>query len=171
MELIEQPPLRGDIDRSRAQPARRRSVHSLGAACQGRRELRSIRHDQLGSRGGRRGPDVRGEVGQRDVDLVANAADHRQGVGNDGPHDALVVERPEVLHRATTAGEDRDRRRILAPSLVAELLDVALEAPEGADDALDAPLPLDLAGDEDDRREGPTAGEDLADVLPDRASR
>ena len=34
-------------------------------------------------------------------------ADDRHGVGDDGPDDALVVERPEVLQRAAAAGEDR----------------------------------------------------------------
>ena len=95
-------------------------------------ELRPIRDDDLGGGGRRRRPDVGGEVGQRDVRLVADAADDRDPMGDDGPDDRLVVERPEVLERPAAAGQDRDRGRFVRPSRGDPVVGVALDLAEGA---------------------------------------
>ena len=89
-----------------AGPARStRSRRSWAPSADG--DLHAVRRHQLGGRRRRRCPDVGREVGQRDVDLVADAADDGHGMADDGPDDGLVVERPEVLQRTATAGEDR----------------------------------------------------------------
>ena len=91
----------------RAPPATRiRSAPRASA----RREFDPIRHDQLRGRGRRGGPHVRGEIRERDVDLVPDPAHDRQRVRHDRAHDPLVVERPEVLHGAAAARDDRERR-------------------------------------------------------------
>ena len=62
-------------------------------------------------------------------DLVANPDDHRHRRGDDGAHDRLVVERPQVLERAAAARQDdevqaldarraRCRARTMAPAAV-----------------------------------------------------
>ena len=53
-------------------------------------------------------------------------------MSDDGPDDALVVERPEVLEAAAAAGEDRQLRGVVLAALGAALLDPALEAAERA---------------------------------------
>ena len=158
--------------RSRAAVARRRSVarrEPIGGPSQRPGHLEPVRHDDLG--GGRRGgrADVGREVGQRDIDLVADAADHRHRVGHDGPHDPLVVERPEVLERAAAAGEDRHGGRVVGPALRAAGRGVALDAAERGHEARRRLLALDLRRDEHDLDERPAAGQHVADVAPDRA--
>jgi hypothetical protein len=64
------------------------------------------RRHQLGRGGGCRRTQVGGEVGQGDVGLVADAAHHRHRRRAQRPHDALVVEGPEVLERAAAAADD-----------------------------------------------------------------
>jgi hypothetical protein len=44
---------------------------------------------------------------QRDVGLVADAADHRQRAGRHGAHHALVVEGPQVFQRAAAAHQQQ----------------------------------------------------------------
>ncbi len=129
--------------------------------------LAPVRHDELRGRGWRRGADVRGEVGERDVDLVADAADHGHAVGDDRPDDALVVERPQVLEAAAAAGEDRHLRGVVGSPFALALLDPALQAAERGDDARRRLFALDLAGDEHDLGQRPAASEDVADVAPD----
>src|SRR4029079_11314244 len=80
-------------------------------------------------------------------------------------------ERPEVLKAAAAAGEDRDLRRLVLVAVAADLLQPALEAPERRDDARRGLVALDLARDEDDARQRPAPGEDVADVAPDDAGR
>ena len=79
-------------------------------AAERRDEVDPVRHDELRRRRRGRRAHVGREVGQRDVDLVADAAHERHRVRDDRPDDALVVERPQVLERSPTPGEDRDRR-------------------------------------------------------------
>ena len=80
--------------------------------------------DQL--RGGRRcrRAQVGDEIGDREIRLVPHRRDDRDGGGGDRPRDHLLVESPEVLHRAAAAADDehvdvappgqlRDRRRDL----------------------------------------------------------
>ena len=100
--------------RSRVRPWARRAVVAADQPTAGPpsapSHLGAVRHDDLG-RGRRcRRADVGREVGQRDVDLVADAADDRERVRHDRADDPFVVERPEVLERTAAAGEDRDRR-------------------------------------------------------------
>ena len=57
---------------------------------------------------------------------------------DDRPDDALVVERPQVLERSPTPGEDRDGRRVVRSAVARRLVDPALQAPQRADDALPA---------------------------------
>ncbi len=62
---------------------------------------------QLGGRGGRRRAPVGGEVGNREVGFMPDAADYRQRAGTDRPRHGLVVERPEVFDAAATASDDQ----------------------------------------------------------------
>ena len=63
---------------------------------------------QLGGRGRRRRARIGGEVGEREIDLVTDGADHRHRAARDRAHDALVVERGEVGHGAAAAPDDHD---------------------------------------------------------------
>jgi hypothetical protein len=92
-------------------------------------------------------------------------------VGHNGPHDALVVERPEVLQAAAAAGQDRDLGGVAAAPLGAALLDPPFEAAERADDAGRRLVALDLAGDEHDLGQRPAPRQDVADIAPDDAGR
>ena len=60
-------------------------------------ELARQRGDQLGRRGRRRGAQIRDQIADAHVDLVADGADDREAAGRDGPGDDLLVERPKVL--------------------------------------------------------------------------
>ncbi len=70
-------------------------------------DLGEIGEDDLRGLARRRGAKVGGEVGDRGVGLVADAAHHRHRAGGDGAGDGLVVEGPEVLDAATAAGDDQ----------------------------------------------------------------
>ncbi len=75
--------------------------------------LGPVRHDELGGGRRRRRPHVGGEVGQGHVGLVPDPGDDGPAVGDDRPHDGLLVERPQVVERAAAAGEDRHRRDVV----------------------------------------------------------
>jgi hypothetical protein len=62
---------------------------------------------QLGGRGGRRRTLIGGKVGDREVCLMTDAADHRQRTGADRPRHSLVVESPEVFDAAATPTDDQ----------------------------------------------------------------
>ena len=89
-------------------PARRSAPRRVAERGPGRARRAPAAADGVAAR------DVGGEVGERDVDLVADAADHRHRLRDDRAHDPLVVERPEVLHRAAAPRDDRDRGRARA---------------------------------------------------------
>ena len=71
----------------------------------------SIRHQQLRRRRRRRCAEIGDQVGNREVDLVADRADHRYGGGINGTSQRFVVEAPQILHRAAAAGQ---QNRIVA---------------------------------------------------------
>src|SRR5690606_11681512 len=61
--------------------------------------------DQLGRRRRRLRAEVRREVAQREVDLVADSGDDGYPARRDGARHALLVERPKVLQAAAAAGK------------------------------------------------------------------
>ena len=71
-------------------------------------QLHLIRHRDLCSVGGRGGPGVRHKVGNGDVRLMAYGGDHRGLAGVDGAGHPLIVEGPQVLHRAAAPAGDDD---------------------------------------------------------------
>ena len=77
-----------------------------GEACKGRQPLAGVGDDELGGGRGRRRTQVGGEIGDGEIDLVADAADDGNRGCDDGARQALVVERPQILERAAAAGED-----------------------------------------------------------------
>jgi hypothetical protein len=56
-----------------------------------------VRNRELGSRGRRRRAEVRDEVSDREIDLVADAGDERKRHAGNYARERLVVECPEVL--------------------------------------------------------------------------
>ena len=71
-------------------------------------QLHLIRHRDLRGVGGRGGPGVRHKVGNGDVWLMAYGGDHRGLAGVDGAGHPLIVEGPQVLHRAAAPAGDDD---------------------------------------------------------------
>src|SRR5512136_2591838 len=76
-------------------------------------QLLRIRGHELrrGAGGGR--ADVRDEVGDRDVGLVADRADHGDWTGGDRPREALVIEAPQILEGTAAAREDEHIHAVL----------------------------------------------------------
>jgi len=62
---------------------------------------------QFGRRGWRRRTLVGGKVGNREVCLMTDAADHRHRTSADRPRHSLVVESPEVFDAAATPTDDQ----------------------------------------------------------------
>ena len=121
---------------ARPQRSARRVVQSDRRRVRRRRvEVHARRHAQLRGHRRRGCPDVRRELGERDVGLVADANhDGHRERGHRAHHD-LLVERPEVLHRAAAAGEDDHVRARARSSGVRP----AAHPPERRHDALRAP--------------------------------
>src|SRR5690554_785020 len=63
--------------------------------------------EQLGGRRGGGGAYVGDEVADGYIGLVTDGADHRGAAGGHGPGDHFLVERPEILQRATAPGQDQ----------------------------------------------------------------
>src|SRR6266545_761677 len=87
----------------------------MGPACEPRpqpvepcRELREIRDDEARSRGRGRGADVRDEIRQRGVLLMADGRDDRDGTVRDRAHEPLVAEGEQIFEAPSAAGEDDD---------------------------------------------------------------
>ena len=76
----------------------------LGEAGDALGEGRLLLDDHLGRRRGRRGADVRDEIGDGEVDLVADRRDDGTAHAADGPGDRLLVERPEILDASRRRG-------------------------------------------------------------------
>ncbi len=66
-----------------------------------------IRHDELRRARGSRGPRIRNEIGNGEVDLVPDAAHHGNRARMNRARDALIVESPEVLEAAAAARDDQ----------------------------------------------------------------
>ena len=170
-DAVERAPLGGQVARRAA--ARRRSVAAASrsrGATQRAGHLEPVRHDDLRGGGRRRGADVGREVGERHVDLVPDAAHDRQRVRDDRPDDPLVVERPQVLERAAAAGEDRQRRGIVAAARPRCRRRHSAPRRRSAVTMLaGAPSPCTWAATSTTCDERPAAREDVADVAPDGA--
>ncbi len=61
---------------------------------------------KLSRRSGRCRPDVGNKIGNREVNFVADAADDRYGRGRDGTGNDFLVERPQVLNRASAPADN-----------------------------------------------------------------
>ena len=168
-ETVQRPSLGDDFAGDRAETPGGRAVESPSGGPDGDLELGAIGNDHLGRRRWRRSADVRGEIGQGDVCLVADPADDRDAVADDGAHDRLVVECPEVLERPAAAGQDRHRGSLLGQPGGRTLGRVALDLAERRDQAPWRRVALDLGRDQDDAGQRPAASQDVADVLPDGA--
>src|SRR5581483_9323231 len=67
----------------------------------------AIGHYELG-RPGRGGcTRIRDEIGNREIDLVADARDDRNRTGPDGACQPLIVEGPQILERAAATGKNQ----------------------------------------------------------------
>ena len=68
----------------------------------------AIRANQFCSRRRRRRPAIGDEIGNGEIDLMADRADDGDLRGADAARQRLIVERSEVLDRAATAGQQQD---------------------------------------------------------------
>ena len=102
---------------------------------------------------GRRGPLVARKVGEREVRLVADGRDDGNLRGVDGTHDGLLVEGPEVLHRAAATADDQHIDGVLL-----------VEEGDGRGDLRGCLLALDEHGAQDELHRGPAALRDVVDV-------
>ncbi len=125
----------------------------LEVAC-AKQEGGSVRHDHLRGRRRRRGPHVCHEIGQDHVDLVPDRGHDRCLGLEDRAHDLLPVERPEILDRAATPGND-------------DHIDVGtcIEQVQSADHLAPGRLPLDAGIDEEDVCEGTSAPQATHEVV------
>ena len=64
-----------------------------------------VRGQRLGRGGWRGGAQVGGQFRQRDIHFMANGGHHRHRRGRDLARQLFVVERPQILQRTATAGE------------------------------------------------------------------
>ena len=71
-------------------------------------ELAEIRNDKPCRRGRRRCADIRGEVAERGVLLVADRGNDRDREGGDCTDEPFVAEGQEILEAAAAAGDDDD---------------------------------------------------------------
>ena len=89
----------------RLEPTRECRLQPCSQPRHRRRHLAGVGHDLHRGIGGRQGADVGGEIAERDVDLVAHAADDRDRRRGDRADEHLFVERPEVFETATAADQ------------------------------------------------------------------
>ena len=171
VQPVERPPLDRQLAPDGVQQPGDRGRGPIPRPAERPEPLRPVRHHELRRRGRGRRPDVRREVGERHVDLVADPGHDRQPVLDDRPDDPFVVERPEVLERAAAAGEDRQLGRLGDPSVPIQGLQPALQPAERPDDALRRALALDAARHEEHPRHRPAPGEHRRDVVPDDPGR
>ena len=82
------------------------AMDPFGQAVEVHGDLAAVGDGKLPGLAGREGPPVGGEVGQGDVDLVADGRDDGQAGAGDGPRHDLLVERPEILGRPAAARDD-----------------------------------------------------------------
>ena len=93
-----------------------RSSAALRASSRPRSSLRSCT-TSLAAAVGRGGPDVRREVAERRVLLVADRAHHRDAAAGERPHDPLVAPRKQVLEAPAAASHHDDVDARLAGQL------------------------------------------------------
>ena len=74
---------------------------------EGAQVFRAVRHAAFRRARGRRCALIRDEVGDRDVGLVAHAADDRNAASVDRARDGFLVERHQVFERAAAPGQDQ----------------------------------------------------------------
>ncbi len=86
---------------------RRRSRPAVSAPS-GLAPGRSVRDREFRGRGRRRCAQVRDEVCDREIDLVADAGDQRQAEPGDRARERLVIEGEEVLERPAAAHQEQD---------------------------------------------------------------
>jgi len=89
-------------------PPARSGRHAVGQPVDTRGKLVLRRHDESRPLPTASAPAGRPRVGQRDVDLVADAGDHRHRQAANRPRHRLFVERPEILDRSAAAPDDHD---------------------------------------------------------------
>jgi hypothetical protein len=101
------PAFEGVDSRARAEEsAIQRSADALEMAIDARDEFITARDDSLRRGRGCRAAQVRREVGDGDVGLVANARNDWHVAADDCARDDLLVEPPEILNRAATPDEE-----------------------------------------------------------------
>ena len=148
-----------------------RDAHPLRTARQRRRVLRPVRHDELRGGGGSGGAHVRGEIRERDVHLVPDAAHDRQVCATTArtTRSSLNDQRSSIEPppRATIVSAGASSARPAS----ARVGDVLLDPPQRAHDRLGRAVALDLARDEHHPNERPPPREHVADVLPRRSRR
>src|ERR671924_1870888 len=86
----------------------RRAVETRAERTQSLAKLAFVGDDEPGGGGRGGGPQVRGQVAERRVLLVADSGDDGDWAVGDRPHEALVAEREQILEAAAAAGEDDD---------------------------------------------------------------
>src|SRR3989337_4243568 len=87
-------------------PPPQRSGDAKAEARRRDEEIGAHRHGTLGGGGRRRRTEVRDEIDDGPVGLVADRGDERDGACGSGAGDALVVEAPEIFEAAPAASDD-----------------------------------------------------------------
>ena len=100
-------------------------------------------------------------VGDADIGFVSDGRDDGDVAGEDGSGDRLFVVGPEVFGRAAAAGDDNH---------VGFVVGQEVESLDGFGDGLGGSSPLREAGREEERGQRPATGQDLLDIVPDRAA-
>src|SRR5207245_8712112 len=142
------------------EPPPHRADQAVVEVAQGVDDGLLLPHDELGGGRRRRRAQVRHEVGDREVDLVADAGDHRGLRGDDRARDDLLVEGPEVLERAAAPADD-------------DHVDVAerVQVGDAVGDLAGGALTLDPDGPDDDVKVAEAAADDAQHVADGGAGR
>ena len=98
-------------DSSRCVPRRHRRRHAPDQPIDAGDEFVLSRHDHLGGRRRRRGAQIRDEIRDGDIGLVADRGDHRHGRSGDGASHDFLIEGPQILDRTAAASRRGSRRR------------------------------------------------------------
>ena len=130
-----------------------RQAEPIGEVVEVQRDFTGIGYAEFAGLAGGQGAVIGGQVGKRDIDLVANRRDDRQPRTRDGADHDLLVERPEVLE-ATAAARDHDHAGVRDP--VGQL--------EGGDDLLVRARSLNARRGDQELGATPTTGRDLEQV-------
>ncbi len=122
-------------------------------------EFAGVGHGEFGGGAGSWGALVGGEVGDGEIDFVADGGDDWDRARGDGAGDGFLVEAPKVFERATTAADDEEvARGVAGCGRVGKFAD-------GAGNLVLGPGTLDADREEDGADPGGAAGEDVEDVL------